>query len=76
MTMSDEAYGQMLAYESTNRSINYAKRETVDFVVNMFITHLHREHNLGYRQIGKRLGLKWTYVKTIIMREDNGQSKR
>lgn len=76
MTMSDEAYAQMCAYESNERSIRAANRETSRWVVKLFVNHLFYEHSLGYRQIGKRLGLKWTDVKTIINGDTNDQSKR
>ena len=74
MSMTPEAYAQLLAYESTQRSIYASQREGLALVVQMFVQHLYIEHKLGYRQIGKRLGMKWTRVKEI-MEKDNDKSK-
>jgi len=66
MVMSDEAYNAMLTYEANQRSIHSAQRDTVNQFTKMFVQHLYQEHKLGYRQISKRLNLKWTTVKTLV----------
>lgn len=73
MTISDQGWAAIQAYEHANAASCGAKQDAQCYAMKLMVEHLHAIHGFGPRKIGKLIGLKYTLVEKMLRPNVKGQ---
>lgn len=63
MTISDQGWAAIYAYEAGDRAENRATREAR----RMMVVHLHKHHGMGEKKIAQELGVdRYQFVRPVL----------
>lgn len=66
MTISDQGWAAIDAYEQANAASHEAKQNAKCYAMRLMVEHLHAVHGFGPRKIAKLMGLKYPLVQKML----------
>lgn len=74
MSISDQGWAAITAYEMSKSAENDAKRVGRNLTINLMVEHLYKVHKLNVYKIAKELRIKRTEVHRILERKEEQQN--